>query len=359
MKTIIPILASLLVAACAGDTAPDRDVKVGRDYRLFSDEQRSSWIGDNARPLATTIWYPTSEDAKEELWEVAVFKAGWSAFKSPLLRSDNKYPLIILSHGTGGSAMQLSWLAEQLVVAGNIVVAVNHHGNTAFEEKLAPQGFVLWWERSRDISVVIDKMLSESRFADHIDADRIGAAGFSLGGYTVLSVVGGITSLDKKSKFCNQHPDEPVCQLPPEAGVDLNDIEDLLANDKDAIESVSRAGQSYFDARVKAVMSIAPVHVSSFTVASLERIEVPVRLVVGSADKQATPKYNANVAAHNIKQSELTQLDDVSHYTFLSPCNAKGLQFVKNLCVDQNGVDRVSIHDQVGLYAVRFFARNL
>jgi len=255
--------------------------------------------------------------------------------------------------------MQLSWLAEQLVMAGNIVVAVNHHGNTAFEEKLTPQGFVLWWERSRDISVVIDKILSEPTFADQIDADRIGAAGFSLGAYTVLSVAGAITSLDRKTEFCNQHPNESACELPPEAPFDLSEINHLMENDKEVLESLSRASVSYLDTRVKAIFSIAPVHVSSFTNISLEEIEIPVNLVVGSVDKQAVPKHNAVVAARYVKHAELTQLDNVSHYTFLSLCNAKGQQFVKDLCVDEKGIDRALIHKQVGQKATHFFASNL
>ena len=126
---IILLLPVLILGACS-ESAPERETKVGRDYLSYVDETRTSWNSDNARPLATTIWYPTVPTAQEKLWQVAIFNAGWSALSSPILEPKNPYPLVVLSHGTGGSALQLSWLAEHLASNGYIVAAVNHHGNT-------------------------------------------------------------------------------------------------------------------------------------------------------------------------------------------------------------------------------------
>jgi hypothetical protein len=41
--------------------------------------------------------------------------------------SRRNFPLVMLSHGTGGGAATLAWLAETLASNGYIVVAVNHH----------------------------------------------------------------------------------------------------------------------------------------------------------------------------------------------------------------------------------------
>jgi len=49
----------------------------------------------------------------------------------------------------------------------------------------------LWWERARDLSAVIDGMLSDPTFMPRIDRQRIGAAGFSLGGYTMIAIAQG------------------------------------------------------------------------------------------------------------------------------------------------------------------------
>ena len=44
-----------------------------------------------------------------------------------------QFPLIVLSHGTGGSAQIMGWLARALASHGYIVAAVNHPGNNALE----------------------------------------------------------------------------------------------------------------------------------------------------------------------------------------------------------------------------------
>jgi predicted dienelactone hydrolase len=53
-------------------------------------------------------------------------------------------------------------------------------------EPYTVQGFTLWWERAKDLSTVLDDVLADPDFGPHIDRRRIGAAGFSLGGYTVI-----------------------------------------------------------------------------------------------------------------------------------------------------------------------------
>jgi len=48
----------------------------------------------------------------------------------------------------------------------------------------------LWWERARDLSAVIEDILADPTFTTPIDAERIGAAGFSQGGYTMIAIAG-------------------------------------------------------------------------------------------------------------------------------------------------------------------------
>jgi len=356
-KAVLLIILLLLIAC--SENPPLREIKVGRDFLKYSDSGRKSWNSNEDRPLATTIWYPTVKTAIEELWQVGVFTAGWSAPGSDVLENGAPYPLIVLSHGTGGAALQLSWLAEHLASNGYIVAAVNHHGNTAFEESLLPQGFVLWWERTRDLSVVIDKLLVDRRFGKLIDQERIGLAGFSLGGYTVISALGGITDLKKKEEFCVKNSSSSLCELPPEAKFTISDLRANLENDTQTLESLRRAGKSYKDNRVKAIFSIAPVHGPAFTEESLTKISSPVALLVGDADKQAPAKNNAKKLANSIAGSLYEELPNVSHYTFLSRCNAKGRQFVKQLCNDQGGVKREEVHSLVASKALSFFDQSL
>ena len=347
----------LLTSIASCSQQQDREQSVGRTHKLFFDESRPSWIDDGRRPLATTIWYPAIKDAKEEDWNIAIFKAGRNALNAELTKSSDKLPLIVLSHGTGGAAFQLSWLAEQLAQKGYIVAAVNHHGNTGAEEALLLEGFTLWWERAADVSSVIDHMLAEPTFAKRIDQTKIGVLGFSLGGYTAISIAGGITDRQKWQEFCLTNQANPICELPPEAGVSISDLDEVVANNPVIQQSIKRSRQLFKDERIRAAYSIAPVLGPAFTVESLNKITIPTKIVVGSDDDQAIPKYNAELIAGSIPSASFDQLPDVTHYTFLARCNLKGRFFVKNLCSDADGIDRANVHKLIGVDAEHFFTK--
>jgi predicted dienelactone hydrolase len=165
----------------------------------LTDPSRRNWHSTAPRPLITDVWYPAAEDAPQE--EILVgppaaplFKIGRGTRDAKLTMLQEKFPLVLLSHGTGGSAMSIGWFGMALARDGYIVAAVNHHGNTALEPYLV-QGFAHVWERARDISKVITQLLKLPTFEARISSDQIGAAGFSLGGYTVIALAGGITDL--------------------------------------------------------------------------------------------------------------------------------------------------------------------
>ena len=45
-----------------------------------------------------------------------------------------------------------------------------------------------FWERAREMTVLLDRVLQDDVFGPRIDHTRIGAAGFSLGGNTISAV---------------------------------------------------------------------------------------------------------------------------------------------------------------------------
>jgi predicted dienelactone hydrolase len=192
--------------------------KVGMVTRNFTDENRKNWEGTAPRPLTTAIWYPaTARAAKSETIfggppDKEIFAPVTVAADAEISRESQKYPLILLSHGTGGSAIQMMWLGYYMASRGYIVAAVNHHGNTAAERPYAAQGFLLYWERARDLMAVLDKLLADPVFGGRIDRDRIGAAGFSLGGYTVISIAGGRFSPREFESFCRSPQRDFTCE---------------------------------------------------------------------------------------------------------------------------------------------------
>lgn len=337
----------------------DQNHPVGREHRPYVDKERMSWVDDDHRPLMTVVWYPAERNAKEEPWNVEIFKNGSSALNAEIASGSEKFPLIVLSHGTGGSFIHFSWLAQTLAANGYIVAAVNHHGNTAAEDRYLRHGFTLWWERAADLTALIDNLLADKKFGHRIDQTKIGAAGFSLGGYTVLAAAGAVISLKQGDEFCTSDPKNPVCVLPPEADATLLSIDELMVSDPVFKSSMARSSLSYRDYRIKAVYAMAPVHGPSLTTKSMNNIKIPVKLIVGSLDDQAVPEYNAEIVAAAIPNAELEILPNVIHYTFLSTCTAEGKKYVKDLCNDPVGINRDAVHNSTANDALLFFNKSL
>ena len=353
------VFAALIASVVSCAEQPKRPNPVGLAFAAYEDVARRSWTGTQSRPMATAIWYPAPIGTREAEWKVSIFNAGWTAQGAPLAASSKKLPLVVLSHGTGAAASSISWLAETLASNGYIVAAVNHHGNTTAEPSYQPQGFILWWERARDISVLIDKLLADPRFGPHIDPSRIGVAGFSLGGYTALATVGARLDYEQWKSFCADRPADPNCNLPPEASFSMADVQRLLDHDDRVKESVSHSHESFRDARIRAAFAIAPLLGPVMTKASLAGVRVPVRIIVGSKDDQALPDINARPIAAAIPNAELEVVPNVAHYTFLARCNLFGRVVARSLCTDPDGIDRDEAHRRVGADALKFFNRTL
>lgn len=352
----------LLAAGCVPVMAAEPGHKpypVGLKLAQYEDASRLAWTGNKARPLATVIWYPAQAGTVEKDWNVAIFKAGSNAIDAPMLRTGGKLPLILLSHGTGGSAASIAWFAESLAAHGYMVAAVNHHGNTGYEDNTRLEGFVVWWDRPRDLSVLIDKLLADPAIGPAIDTQRIAVAGFSIGGYTALASVGGRISYAQWQEFCGQFANNPNCTLPPEAKFSHEDLQTLLRENQRVKAEIARSGADYSDSRIKAAYAMAPVMGRVVTKDSMAAIKVPVRIVVGAADDQAIPEFNAQVYAANIAGSSLLILPVVTHYAFLAECNMLGKLAARQVCIDPAGFERTDIHRQVAADARKFFEDKL
>ena len=363
--TILSILSvalflAFLVYITSGDDVPNREVHVGRLHLALTDSDRRSWSGDGPRPLATTVWYPASSENPEQAWSAGVFRFGYSALNAPFVDTTPR-PLIVLSHGTGGSAAQLSWLAEHLVNGGYIVAAVNHHGNTAVEDSQRPAAFVLPSERSRDLSVLIDKLLDHAEIGPRIDRNRIGAAGFSLGGYSVLGLAGiQLPSFDVWEQRCSSRPDLSACQLPPEAEFGLEDIDRMKSFDPIFQSAVERGSEPVQDRRIGAVYAIAPALISLIEEADVSLdVLADVKVILAEQDEQITYSETSHVLDQVIPQAEARVIERATHYMFLAPCSMRGKLFLRSLCSDPVGINRRDLHAKVGKGAVKFFDSTL
>ena len=112
------------------------------------------------------------------------------------------HPLVVFSHGFHGCATQSRFLMTALAAAGYVVLAPNHRdascggGGAGVERATQPFRDPQKWsdstyrDRARDIAHLIDAAASDPVFDRRVDFSRIGLAGHSLGGYTVLGLAG-------------------------------------------------------------------------------------------------------------------------------------------------------------------------
>jgi predicted dienelactone hydrolase len=330
---------------------------VGMATRNFVDTSRRSWDGSRDRPIRTSIWYPVATGSRLTaiLDSSLPFKVPLVAENAPVAVTGHRYPLILLSHGTGGSSIQMMWLGHYLASHGYVVAALNHHGNTGSEPHMAPQGFLLYWERPLDLSVVIDRLLADPTFGAAIDTSRVGAAGFSLGGYTVLAIAGARFNPTQYNAFCGSSQRDFTCGPQAEFPQAPALFEEIRKSDARVQESLKHASDSYRDTRVKAVLAIAPALGSGFTGNDLADIRIPVAIVVGEGDTVAPPATNAQRYAALISSANLTIVPGaVGHYTFLAECTDRGKTLIP-ICKEGPGVHRAKIHEQVSQLARRFF----
>jgi predicted dienelactone hydrolase len=336
--------------------------KVGLAQRSVAVEQPYDWRDTHSHALSATIWYPATATAAEEpQWigppDKPLFAAGRAAPNAALIATPLRLPLILLSHGTGGAALQMGWLGTVLAAHGYIAVAVNHPGNNAVEGYTA-RGFATWWERARDLSAIADAMLKDPTFRGRIDARRIGAAGFSLGGYTMIAIAGGITDPSAFFAFCKSAAADDICKSPQEFPT-LNEDFERLSNTADFQMALRRAGDSYRDPRVHAVFAMAPALGPAFPASGLARISIPVEIVAGTADANVPIASSAVYLATHIPNAKLQTFPGVGHYAFLDTCTDRGRGLLPLLCNDELGVNREAIHAETAALAVDFFRHKL
>ena len=330
---------------------------------LFQDRSRTDWDGTGPRPISWSAWYPAAVDAEAAPMRVGGpagrwFDIGPVARDAALLCGSAKWPVVLVSHGTGGTAASMGWIGRRLAEHGYVVLAPDHHGNTA-GASYRPEGFLCWWERARDLSVLLDHMDSGGTFAGHLDTDRAFGIGFSLGCHAALSLLGGITDMDQFRAWAELRGG-PLARGPREFPDLADRVPHLMATREPFRSSWRRQAESYRDARVGAALLLAPAPpVRAFTEESLAGIGAPVGMVIGGADFEAPAQDGADWLVGRLPNAEIRHLGPaVGHFAFLPEATEAGLRDAPGLCRDAPGVSRHAVHDAVLSAALRLFGRS-
>ncbi|MGF6563253.1 alpha/beta hydrolase family protein [Erwinia aphidicola] len=252
------------------------------------------------RTLNVRIFYPSESHQAATLQAVRPVLTGFYAIEQAQPAA-GKFPLIVLSHGSGGNNSSLAWLAVPLAAQGAIVIAANHPGSTTGDS--SPDTDLTL--QTRDLSFLITHYLDDARWRPAIDANRIGAIGHSKGGYSVLALAGARITQARLVEYCRSKPQMPDCLFYQRGHLPL------------AQRSAATLAASYRDPRVKFVVAIDPGMSDVFTRASLHSITLPLLVIAAGYYIRAQPEINLGVDRLPLP---LLRLPQAGHYDFLPQC---------------------------------------
>jgi predicted dienelactone hydrolase len=316
---------------------------IGQRTFQYKDEKRN-------RPVITEIWYPTTDTLtqKDKAFSPFIRLQTVRNGKAPA----QKMPLIFISHGAGGGRLTLEWLADKLVQNGFIVAAVDHYGNT-FDHPTA-EGFLEPWERPQDISFALTSLLKDADFGKVIDEQRLGMAGFSIGGYTTLALAGAEINVDVLKAYYKSPKGKREINLPEFPGL-LNYI------DKPEVINSFKNSPPLKDPRFKAFFAICPAAGQGFVnKEQVKNIQAPTYIVAAQADSIAPTATNA-LRYHELigKSKYYVVKGKTGHYVFLNEAIEELKKEEPTYFNDDPSVSRGKVHEEVSQLAADFFKANL
>lgn len=248
-------------------------------------------------------------------------------------------PLVVISHGYGGSLLGHHDTATALADAGFVVATLNHPGDFYGDDSGAHQ-LSIFESRPRDVSRVISFMLERWEKRETLDPEAIGVMGFSRGGTTALLLSGAEPSISASAeRFCDPWWSFVQWQCRQlnsgEAGID------------------ARA-----DSRIRAAVVMDPLNL--FDAAGLESVGIPIQLWASEmgGDKVELQHVKA-IRASLPKITDYHEARGAGHFAYLAPCTPAFTESAPKICEDPAGFDRTDWHKKMNTAVVEFFKRQL
>ncbi|GBC59815.1 dienelactone hydrolase [Desulfonema ishimotonii] len=332
---LIAIIAGAVMGLPAmADENPTDAARFSAGFRTLSAEDT---VGQT--PVPMSVWYPASgPEVPVTFWPYTMKLVRNAA------PAEGRFPLVAISHGHGGSSLAHCDTATYLARSGFVVVAPTHPGDNYKDISQVATASQLEG-RSRHMALSVDRVLADPALSEITDPGRIGVIGFSVGGYTALTLIGGKPEKDKIFPYCDAYPDDRLfCSG------------ERLARLKRIAGGISPV----HDRRIRAAVLLAPAYGMLFDKATLADIGVPVRLYRAEKDQSLRFPFHAG----NIRRSlpvppEYVVVRGAGHFFFMPPCPADFAEKAPDLCQDAPGTDRVTFHRQLNREIRDFFERTL
>jgi len=286
-------------------------------------------------PIEVGIWYPTAAPATEPARGMGVLNVAAGA---PLL--GERLPLVVMSHGNGGWFGGHYDTAITLAKAGFVVAALTHTGDNYKDQSHATD----MANRPRQLHVLISYMLADWAQHARLDPKRVGAFGFSSGGFTVLAAAGGESDLSRIGPHCRDYPSHYDCQLVLRSPPPTN----------------AYTAPWIHDARIRAVVSAAPALGYTFKAESLGALTQPVQLWRAGDDEILPDPFHASAVLRALPASvDYHLVPKARHFDFLTPCDDYARKNMPALCNSAPDFDRAAFHHTFNAAVATFFIANL
>ncbi|MBP8149380.1 MAG: prolyl oligopeptidase family serine peptidase [Limnohabitans sp.] len=290
--------------------------------------------------MPITLVYPTAAAAQPVTQGAFTVQVASNAapLPAPSSAASGKRALIVLSHGSAGSALPDHALAATLARAGFVVAQPEHRGDNW--QDFSRAGPESWKTRPQDVSETIDTVARDPELAPLVDTRRVGVHGMSAGGVTGLVLAGAQWRMLNLVQHCAQNLDEDIgfCLN----GLAQHPVQQTLRKGQFAMgrmltetsapssfttlhggASPTAATDPRPDMRIAAVSLAVPVGVI-FTPESLARIRIPVGLSTSGDDGVLLPRFHSqHVLKHCTRCTTLSDHPQAGHFDWLSPWPAR------------------------------------
>ena len=271
--------------------------------------------------FAVAAFYPSL--APEEPVRLGPYEIELAADGAP---EGESLPLVVVSHGMGGSPWLYRTLAAHLARAGFVVALPEHPGDNRSDSSLS--GTVANLEaRPRHLRRVIDGLFADPVLGPRLKPDEVGLIGHSMGGYTALALAGG-----RPTAFPWETPEREAREIPVE-----------------------------HDDRVKALVLLAPAAVWFQAPGALAGVTAPILMLTAEHDEHTPPLHAGTIEAgvQGPTRIEHQVIAGAGHFSFLSPF-PPGLTnpgFIPSQ--DPEGFDRPAFHEVLNAQVLSFLRRTL
>ncbi|WP_426237202.1 alpha/beta hydrolase family protein [Pararhizobium sp. DWP1-1-3] len=304
---------------------------------------------ERGRDLAVTVWYPAEAGGEHVLvGDNKLFKGAAAFRNAPLIKGN--FPLVVMSHGSGGRIEGMTWLATELAKAGFVVAGPNHPGTTSGDS--TPANTPKLWERTQDLSAVIDALTADQGWNGAIDADHIGVVGFSLGGAAAMEIAGARADLDAYARYCDTSAKWDCAWFAGGKGY-VND--EPVKVDKVDLRSIDkiRFEQLNLDRRIQSAVLIDPGLAQAYQPESLKNIAIPMSFInLGSSGTIPAAVIADRLAALS-PQGSYAAVNDSNHFSFLPECKPGAAEMlvefgeIDPICTDSGSRSRADIHAEL------------